>query len=115
MQLTHSLKAPGCNPRTSTCANILAQAFALESWFQAFAFDSWFQAFAFASWFQAFAFELILYRYATVMTAVLPAAVTAAYGEIASEEGGVPEAGMNATEDILVGAKNLVGLCTRWF
>lgn len=61
----------------------------------------------------------LLPRYASkakMMTVVLPAAVNAAYGERASEEGGaegaegVSEAGMMAMEDILVGAKNLVTL-----
>lgn len=65
----------------------------------------------------------LLPRYASkakAMTVVLPAAITAAYGAIAAEEGGAaggadgtagaPEAGMIAMEDILVGSKNLVTL-----
>ena len=68
----------------------------------------------------------LLPRYASkakAMTVVLPAAINAAYGEIVTEEGGaargargvegaegVPEAGMIAMEDILVGSKNLVTL-----
>jgi len=56
---------------------------------------------------------------ATVMTAVLPMAMIAAYGEALEDAdgvngngngGGVPVAGINAMEDILVGANNLLVL-----
>lgn len=59
----------------------------------------------------------LLPRYADkakTMTAALPAAVIAAYGEVVSENNsetsGVPPDKMGVMEDILVGAKNLVTL-----
>lgn len=52
----------------------------------------------------------------TTMTATLPTAIVAAYGEVVDgsggDGGGVPEVGMGAMEDILVGAKNVVTLAT---